>query len=39
MNGVSGQVGAEQSMASANGSMMTSNMLQGQSQVPTNQSM
>ena len=39
MNWVSGQVGAEQSMASANGSMMTSNMLQGQSQVPTNQSM
>lgn len=39
LNGVSGQVGAEQSMASANGSMMTSKMLQGGSQVPTNQSM
>lgn len=39
MNGVTGQVGAEQSMASANGSMMTSKMLQGGSQVPTNQSM
>lgn len=39
MNGATGQVGAEQSMASANSAMMTSKMLQGGSQVPTNQSM
>lgn len=39
MNGVTGEVGAEQSGASANSAMMTSKMLQGGSQVPTNQSM
>lgn len=39
MNGATGEVGAEQSMASANSVMMTSKMLQGGSQVPTNQSM
>lgn len=39
MNGATGEVGAEQSMASANSAMMTSKMLQGGSQVPTNQSM
>ena len=36
MNGISGQVWAEQSMASANASQMTSSMLQWQSQVPSN---
>lgn len=36
MNGVTGDVGAEQSMASANASQMTSRMVQGQSQVPSN---
>jgi hypothetical protein len=36
MNWLTGQVWAEQSMASANASQMTSNMLQGQSQVSTN---
>jgi hypothetical protein len=36
MNGVTGQVGAEQSGASANSAMMTSSMLQWQSSVPTN---
>lgn len=39
MNWVTGEVGAEQSGASANSAMMTSKMLQGGSQVPTNQSM
>lgn len=36
MNGVTWQVGAEQAMASAGVSQMTSNMLQGQSQVSSN---
>ena len=36
MNGLSGQVWAEQSMASANASQMTSAMVQWQSQVPSN---
>lgn len=36
MNGLSGQVWAEQSMASANASQMTSSMVQWQSQVPSN---
>ena len=39
MNGVTGGAWAEQSMASANWAMMTSKMLQGWSQVPTNQSL
>lgn len=36
MNGVTGDVWAEQSMASANASQMTSRMMQWQSQVPSN---
>lgn len=36
MNGITGDVWAEQSMASANASQMTSSMIQWQSQVPSN---
>ena len=39
MNGMTWEVGAEQAGASVNQAMMTSQMMQGQSQVPTNQSM
>ena len=39
MNGMTWEVGAEQAWASVNQAMMTSQMMQGQSQVPTNQSM